>query len=124
MIRAVRPPPEGGGVDAAADFEYCGCTPSHRNNPMNNEELSKEQRILREMRKTLGNIVKDTAPRPGRENPLSAETIQGIKDCFGLIAAREQELAQQLNFAPQRPYYSDGEAPAAKVVQFVKPGDK
>lgn len=91
---------------------------------MSTEELSKEQRILRQMRKTLGNIVKDTAPRAGRPNALSDETVQEIKDCFGLIAAREQELAQQLDFAPQRPYYKDGTAPSATVVPFVKRGEE
>ncbi len=91
---------------------------------MDTEELSKEQRILRLMRKTLGNVVKDATPRQGRENPLSGDTIQDIKDCFALIAEREKELAKQLDFAEERPYYSDGEAPRAKVVQFVPRGDE
>jgi hypothetical protein len=33
---------------------------------MSTEELSKEQRILRMMRKTLGNVVKDVTPIGGR----------------------------------------------------------
>ena len=88
---------------------------------MGAEELSKEQRILRLMRKTLGNIVKDVTPRGGRPNPLSDNTIQDIKDCFALISERENELSKELNFDQAKPYYVDGEPPNAKVVSIVKP---
>lgn len=88
---------------------------------MSTEELSKEQRILRMMRKTLGNIVKDVTPLGGRTNPLSAGTIQDIKDCFSLISERERELGEALNFDPSKPYYADGELPNAKVINFAKP---
>jgi len=88
---------------------------------MDTEELSKEQRILRQMRKTLGNVVKDVTPLGGRTNPLSESTIQDIKDCFGLISARERELAEALNFDQAKPYYADGKLPNAKVINIVKP---
>lgn len=88
---------------------------------MDTEELSKEQRILRLMRKTLGNIVKDVTPLGGRPNPLTESTIRDIKDCFGLISEREKELAEKLHFDQARPYYTDGELPNAKVISFVKP---
>jgi hypothetical protein len=88
---------------------------------MSTEELSKEQRILRLMRKTLGNVVKDVTPLGGHPNPLSVNTIQDIKDCFGLIAARERELAEALGFDQAKPYYADGELPNAKVISIVKP---
>jgi hypothetical protein len=88
---------------------------------MDTEELSKEQRILRQMRKTLGNVVKDVTPLGGRTNPLSASTIHDIKDCFGLISERERELAEALGFDQAKPYYSDGELPNAKVINIVKP---
>jgi len=88
---------------------------------MGTEELSKEQRILRRMRKTLGNIVKDVTPYGGRPNPLSDGTIQDIKDCFALISSRERELAEALGFDPSRPYYADDELPNAKVISIVKP---
>lgn len=90
---------------------------------MNTEELSKEQQILRLMRKTLGNVVKDATPLGGRPNPLTASTIQDIKDCFALISDREKELAEKLNFDQARPYYKDGELPNAQVLNFVKPAD-
>ncbi len=91
---------------------------------MSTEELSKEQRILRLMRKTLGNVVKDVTPIGGRANPLSESTIQDIKDCFGLISDRERELAEALNFDRAKPYYADGELPSAKVISIVKPPKK
>jgi hypothetical protein len=88
---------------------------------MNTEELSKEQQILRLMRKTLGNVVKDATPLGGRPNPLTTSTIQDIKDCFALISEREKELADKLGFDQAQPYYKDGEQPNSNVLNFVKP---
>ena len=87
---------------------------------MSNEELNKEQRILRLMRKTLASVVKDVTPYGGRPSPLSDDTVQDIKDCFSLISAREKELGEQLDYDPSKPYYVDGEPPKAKVVSLVK----
>ena len=91
---------------------------------MERGELSKEQRILRLMRRTLGNVVKDATPLGGRPNPLSSGTIQDIKDCFALISERERELAEALDFNRARPYFADGEAPNAKVIGIVRPPKK
>ena len=88
---------------------------------MDTEELSKEQRILRMMRKTLASVVKDATPLGGRPNPLKDSTIQEIKDCFALISERERELAEKLGFEQDKPYYADGEQPNANVINFVKP---
>ena len=83
---------------------------------MNEPELTKEQRILRVMRKVLASIIKDTTPDPGMRHPLSDATIEDIRQCFGLIAAREAELAEQLGLSrDERPHYVD-EAPSATVV--------
>jgi hypothetical protein len=87
---------------------------------MNTEELSNEQRILRTMRKTLGNVVRDVTPLGGRTNPLTVETIQDIKDCFALISERERVLAGLLDFDQAKPYYKDGTLPDAQVLSFVK----
>lgn len=87
------------------------------------EGLSKEQRILRVLRKTLGNIVKDTTPQPGFAHPLSENTIRDIKELFTLIAERERELAQEAGFAEARPHFSD-EPPATQKVGFQKPPKK
>lgn len=89
---------------------------------MDTAELSKEQRILRRMRKTLGNVVRDATPLGGRPNPLTDGTIQDIKDCFALISERERELAVQLGFDEAKPYYNDGsEQPSAQVISLIKP---
>ncbi len=88
---------------------------------MEKEELSKEQRILRLMRRTLGNVVKDVTPRQGKPNPLSEDTILDIRDCFAMISERERELAEALGFDEAKPYFVDGEKPKAKVISIVKP---
>jgi hypothetical protein len=91
---------------------------------MDTAELSKEQQILRIMRKTLANVVKDATPLGGRPNPLKDSTIQDIKDCFALISDRERELAEKLGFDQAKPYYSGGELPNTNVIDFVKPHAK
>lgn len=83
------------------------------------ENLSKEQRILRVMRKVLANVVKDATPQPGMLHPLSERTIADIRDCFGLIAAREKELAEELGLVDARPYYP-GQEKKGHVVSMPK----
>lgn len=78
-------------------------------------ELSKEQRILIAMRKTLSAIIKDVTPPPGMRHPLSEATISDVRQCLGLIAAREKELADEQGRGGERPYYADA-PPAAQVV--------
>ena len=85
----------------------------------NNKETSMEQRILRVMRSVLGSVVKDTTPRSGMQHPLSNQTIEDIKACFSLIAAREMELARESGTAQEKPHFSD-EPQNAKVVLFSK----
>jgi hypothetical protein len=70
-------------------------------------DLSKEQHILIAMRKTLTAIVKDVTPPPGMRHPLSESTIQEVRSCLGLIAARERELAEAQGRGGERPYYAD-----------------
>lgn len=77
---------------------------------------SPEQRILRIMRKVLGNVVKDTAPRPGQPGALSQSTIDDIRLCFELIALREKELAGL--DSPARPLYP-GDRPSAQPLRFA-----
>ncbi|MEW6678689.1 MAG: hypothetical protein AB1421_12285 [Pseudomonadota bacterium] len=88
---------------------------------MSNEELSKEQQIMRAMRKTLTSIVRDTAPRDGNPSPLTSGTVENIRMCLGLISAREAELAEALGLSRnERPHYSD-ETPATQPLQFTPP---
>jgi len=93
-------------------------------NPEFAAELSKEQQIMRAMRKTLTSIVRDTAPRDGVPSPLGLNTVENIRMCLGLISAREEDLAELLGLAQnQRPHYT-AEAPAAQALQFVAPSKK
>ena len=87
-------------------------------------ELSKEQRILRVLRKVLANIVKDATPPPGRPHPLSESTVTDIRDLFGLIAERERELADDAGrSASEKPMYPD-QPRRAKPVAVSRPPRK
>jgi hypothetical protein len=92
---------------------------------MNTEaELSKEQQIMRAMRKTLTSIVRDVAPRDGVPSPLAADTVENIRMCLGLISSREAELAEALGLSrEERPRYSD-EPSTTQSLQFVHPSKK
>ena len=89
-------------------------------------ELTKEQRILITMRKVLGSIIKDTTPPPGTKHTLSDQTIQDIRACLALIAARERELADEQGRAVEKPYYTDAprEAEVVPITKIRKPEKK
>lgn len=87
-----------------------------------NDGSRKEREILMVMRKVLANIIKDTTPEfKTMKHPLSGNTIEDIKLCLGLIAARERELAEATGDTQSRPYYSD-EKVKAEVVPISKIG--
>jgi len=89
---------------------------------VSDEELSKEQRILRVLRKVLGNIVRDATPAPGMPHPLQESTVHEIRDLFGLIAEREAELATQAGFnRNEKPFYAD-QPRSSTVVKLHRPG--
>lgn len=82
--------------------------------------LSKDQKVMVAMRKTLANIVKETTPEPGMIHPLSKNTIDDIKACFALIAARERELMEEMGIENKdRPHFTD-EKKTADVIKFHK----
>ena len=87
---------------------------------MDTEVLGKEQRILRQVRKTLSNIVKDVTPLGGHSNPLTNSTIQEIMDCFDLISEREKELIGIPGFDEAKPHYADGKQTDSSALNFVK----
>ena len=91
---------------------------------MNEENLSKEQRILRVLRKVLANIVKDATPAPGQPHPFKESTIFDIRDLFGLISEREAELADQSKpNRNEKPSYTD-EPKKSNIIKLHKPGKK
>lgn len=59
---------------------------------MSEHELSKEEQVLAVMKRVLTDIAKETFAKPGHVHPLSDDTIRNMRDCMGLIAARESEL--------------------------------
>ena len=59
---------------------------------MSDEEENVELRVMRAMKTTLMNVIKDTTSQPGQKHPLSDSTIEDIRQCLGLIASREQTL--------------------------------
>jgi len=95
------------------------------------DESSKERQILMVMRKVLASVIKDTTP-PNRamKHPLTDGTIEDIRNCLALIAARERELADAAGVAQERPYYTDDPAAAASRVVPIsqisrrKPGEE
>jgi hypothetical protein len=82
---------------------------------MNEQALTKEERVLAMMKNVLTSIAKDTAPQPGIKHPLSEHTIQGIRECLMMISAREQELAREFGRdTSARPRFID--EPKSEVV--------
>jgi len=91
---------------------------------MAEKELTKEQRILRVLRKVLANIVKDATPAPGAPHPLSEGTRTDIRDLFGLIAERERELANEAGLGSvEKPYFTD-EPRTTNVVKIHRTAPK
>lgn len=82
------------------------------------QDLTIEQQILLAMRKTLSAVIKDITPPPGMKHPLSDGTIEDVRQCLGLISARERELAEAQGRASERPYYAD-EPQSAQVVPIA-----
>ena len=75
------------------------------------EHFTKEKRTLIAMRKTLSAIIRDVTPSStALKSPLSESTVKDIKMCFGLIAAREKEIAAEAGVdLNDRPQYPDSE---------------
>ncbi|MGB5260853.1 MAG: segregation and condensation protein A [Gammaproteobacteria bacterium] len=87
-------------------------------------ELSKEERILRVMKRVLTDVAKDTYTRPGYRHPLSDATVDGIRQCLALISAREVELNEAAGRKMDaRPRFID-EPTSSVVVQLDIPGKK
>jgi len=76
------------------------------------------------IKRVLTDVAKDTSTPPGMKHPLSEQTIQNIRECLALVAARERELGEaagRKNSA--RPEFID-EPKKTQVLTFHKPGRK
>ena len=84
---------------------------------MSDEQSSadKEIKVLRAVKMVITNVIKDTTTEPGMKHPLSNETINDIRQCLGLITARENELSPMA----QRPRFTD--EPEKVVVSLSTP---
>lgn len=81
-------------------------------------EITQEHKILITMRQVLSSIIRDITPEPGMRHPLSEKTMEDVRQCFALIAAREKELSEEAGVPSQhRPRFVD-EAPKSNVVKF------
>ena len=86
-------------------------------------DLTKEERILHMVKKVLSNVAKDTYTAPGLKHPLSEQTILEIRECLGLVVARESELAQEFGRDKSaRPRFID-EPASSVVVNFGQPDE-
>jgi hypothetical protein len=63
------------------------------------EQLTKEQTILRAVKRALRGVVEDTAVAPGLKHVLKERTREDIYDCFVLIEERERELSSPASSA-------------------------
>jgi hypothetical protein len=71
------------------------------------DQLTQEQQIMVSMRKVLTSIIREITPAPGEKYPLSQQTVEDVRMCLTLIAARERELAEEKGIEQQRPYFID-----------------
>lgn len=88
------------------------------------EHPSQEERILRMIKRVLTDVAKDTSTPPGMKHPLSEQTVQNIRECLALVAARERELSEAAGRSQNaRPEFID-EPKKTQVLTFHKPGKK
>lgn len=104
--------------------QYLTTSSGSRQTTMSEEEFTREERILRVMRRVLTGIAKDTYTRPGHRHPLSDETVNDIRNCLSLITARERELNEAAGRSmDHRPRFID-EPEKSVVVPLTVPDSK
>ena len=88
---------------------------------MSDPKPSMEERILKAVKLTLANVIKDTATPAGMRHPLSDGTIEDLRQCLALISARERELAEATGKSQAgRPRFADEPQPGGQPVTFHK----
>ncbi len=89
---------------------------------MSEDELTKEEIILKQVKGVITAVIKDTATPPHLQHPLSRETIEAMRECLFLISEREQELAQEYGRdTSARPRFKD-EPPESVVIPLELSG--
>jgi len=84
---------------------------------MSQPELTKEEIILRAVKRALTCVIKDTATQPGVIHPLKDATIDEMRNCLILISEREKELSDEAGRPMNhRPRYVDEPKPRGDVV--------
>lgn len=87
---------------------------------MTTQKQSKEERILRAMRKVLIDVIRDTTTPPGLKHPISESTRDEMRHCLDLISARQAELAEAAGSPMrERPVFAD--EPKKSVVVALDP---
>jgi hypothetical protein len=83
------------------------------------DNIEKDREIMRVMRQVLTSIVREVTPEhKGLKHPLSDQTIENIRNCLGLITAREKELAKMAGrTVVEKPRFVD-EPASSKVVSM------
>ncbi|MFT7532287.1 MAG: hypothetical protein ACI9FD_003315 [Gammaproteobacteria bacterium] len=87
------------------------------------EENTKEWRILQAVKGVLVRVARETAVPPGTRHTLSPETIDGIRQCMGLISSREMELggkAEELTSSRPRYPGQSNVTPSVNVEQILR----
>ena len=90
---------------------------------MAENDLTKEEQVLRMVKRVLTDVAKDTHVKPGLKHPLSDHTIHGIRDCLSLITSRELELAEKHGRPmSKRPQFADQKKQSVVVsIDSLKP---
>ena len=85
---------------------------------MSEREMSKEEQVLKMVKRVLTDVARDTHVKPGLKHPLTDSTIAGIRDCLSLITAREREILEEAGLsADMRPRFPD-QKPKSVVVSI------
>ncbi|MBD3670721.1 MAG: segregation and condensation protein A [Gammaproteobacteria bacterium] len=93
---------------------------------MTEQDFSKEERILSMVKRVLTDVAKETFAKPGHVHPLSDDTIHSMRDCLGLIAARQAELQEEAGRpSTSRPRYVDEprDSVVVPISEIKKRGD-
>ncbi len=95
---------------------------------MSEQSYTKEELILNLVKRTLTDVIKDTATTPGLQHPLNDETIKQMRDCLAMIAQREHELAEaagrEQNMRPRFKDEMPGSDSVVVSLDSLKPGKK